>query len=125
MGYQFIPQVSGKVTKLGGFFNGTKKVRLYDSSGSVLAMADVTAANSWGYADITPVQVTAGQTYTVAVNLAGSGGSYRNLGTAPLPKTFGKIQILKSVYRASSDLVPTSSSTGMYGQADIEFVPDQ
>lgn len=128
MGYQFIPQVNGKVTKLGGFFNGTKKVRLYDSSGSVLAMADVTANtnNSWAYTNISPVQLTASQTYTVAVNLAGAGGSNRNLGSLPLPKTFGKIQILKSVYRSASDLVPTTGSTAfMYGQADIEFVPDQ
>jgi len=125
MGYQFVPQVSGKVTKLGGFFNGTKGVRLYDSTGSTLALANVTASNSWAYTPINPVAVAAGQTYTVAVNLAGSGGSYRNLGSSPLPKTFGKIQILKSVYRSASDLVPTSGSTGiMYGQADIEFVPD-
>ena len=126
MGYQFVPQVSGKITKLGGFFNGTKTVRLYDSSGSTLAFTDVTAANTWVYKAVNPVAVTAGQTYTVAVNLAGSGGSYRSLGTSPLPKTFGQIQILKSVYRATSDLIPTSGNvTSMYGQADIEFVPDR
>jgi len=127
MGYQFTPLVNGKITKLGGFFSGTKTIRLYDSSGSALAIAsNVAANNSWGYGAITPVPVIAGQTYTVAVNLAGSGGSYRVLpSTQLLPQTFGHVRILSSVYLSNSDLVPTTQSTSyMYGQADVEFVSE-
>ncbi len=125
MGYQFIPQVNGRVTQLGGFFNGTKTVRLYNASGSFLAWVDVTANNGWAYAPISPVQLQAGQTYTVAVNLAGSGASYRGLGTTLLPQTFGSVRILSSVYLSNSTLMPTTQTLSyMFGQADIEFVPD-
>ena len=62
MGYKFTPQTSGKVTKLGGYFNGTKTLRLWRvSSGELLASVSVSDPdNSWAYADITPVAVTSG-----------------------------------------------------------------
>ncbi|OGE02630.1 hypothetical protein A2196_00100, partial [Candidatus Curtissbacteria bacterium RIFOXYA1_FULL_41_14] len=79
MGYKFTPKVSGQVTKLGGFFNGTKKVYLWDvSTKTQLAIADVSSANAWSYTQISPVNVTAGRAYMVAVNVAGYGGSYRS-----------------------------------------------
>ena len=68
MGYKFTPQVSGKLTKLGGYFRGTKTIRLYDQSGSVLAMTDLAGNNTWTYGSISTVNVVAGQVYTVAVN---------------------------------------------------------
>src|SRR3989338_6980174 len=73
MGYHFTPLVDGQVTRLGGFFNGTKTVKLFNkASGTLLASATVTASNTWAYTDISPISVSAGTTYTVAVYLAGS-----------------------------------------------------
>jgi hypothetical protein len=43
MGYNFTPQQNGKITKLGGYFNGTKTVYLWDKTTStLLAQVNVT-----------------------------------------------------------------------------------
>ena len=127
MGYHFTPQVSGTVTQLGGFFNGTKTVKLFDkASGLLLAQATVTAADNWAYTPITPVNVQAGTTYTVAAYLAGSGASYR-YSITPLPRVYGNIRIDGSTYASTSgnpSARPTLTVTStMYGQADIAFSP--
>jgi len=128
MGYHFTPQVNGQVTALGGYFNGTKTVKLFNkATGTLLASASVTGANVWAYTSITPITVMAGTTYTVAVYLAGSGGSYRYSLSPTFPRTFGDIRIEGSTYvsTATSQIsVPTNIiATTMYGQADIQFVP--
>mgnify|MGYP001572454800 CR=1 FL=1 len=130
MGYHFTPLKDGKITKLGGFFNGTKVVKLFNkSTGTLLASATVTAGNTWSYASITPISVKSGITYTVAVYLKGSGGSLRirRDRKALLPRTFGDIRIQASAYTSTyynPSARPTNSSyTAMYGQADVEFVP--
>ena len=129
MGYHFTPLVDGQITALGGFFNGAKAVKLFDrSSGALLASVSVTSANTWSYTIITPVTVRAGTTYTVAVYLAGSGGSRRSSLSPALPRTFGDIRIDASTYASTSSNAsarPTNSiTTTMYGQADIQFVPN-
>ncbi len=129
MGYHFTPQVAGQVVELGGFFQGTKIVRLFDkATGAKLAQTTVSGANNWAYSAITPVSVQAGTTYTVAVYVAGSGGSYRN-GITPLPRVFGDIRIEGTTYVATgavADARPTNTvTTRMYGQADIKFQPAQ
>lgn len=127
MGYHFTPQVDGQVSALGGFFNGTKTVRLFDFvTGTLLAEAQVTAANEWNYTDIDPVAVQAGHPYTVAVYLAGSGGSYR-YGVDDYPISVGGIQIDATtwIYTGSEpDARPVYSYSNyyMFGQADIRFV---
>ena len=126
MGYHFTPNTNGFVTQLGGFFNGTKTVRLFDrQTGAVLAQATVTAANSWGYTSIPAVAVQAGRSYTVAVYLAGSGGSYRS-GVQALPRTYGNIRIDGSTYISTAGTAASARPTNvipttMYGQADIRF----
>ncbi|MCP4249844.1 MAG: DUF4082 domain-containing protein, partial [bacterium] len=127
MGYHFTPLVSGQVTELGGLFNGTKVVRLYNNAtGTLLAQTTVSAANDWAYAPITPVNVQAGTTYTVAVYLAGTGGSYR-YGITTLPQTYGQVRIEGTTYAATSsnpNARPTNTvTTYMYGQADVKFAP--
>ncbi len=127
MGYHFAPLVDGEIHELGGFFNGTKTVRLFEkSTGALLAEAQVTAANSWGYSSIKPIPVLAENTYTVAVYLAGSGASFHS-GIDPLPQVYGDIRIEGSTYAyTGSDPVarPTNLvTTTMYGQADIKFAP--
>ena len=130
MGYKFTPQANGTVTKLGGYFNGTKTLRLWRvSSGELLASVSVSDPdNSWVYADITPVTVTSGVQYFVAVALAGSGGAYKS--GRSYPTTYGNIRIDKCGYIQShnSDTYPSSFTSQptvtMYGMADITFVPN-
>lgn len=131
-GYKFIPQVDGSIDQLGGYFNGTKVIKLFDSTGMILRETTVTASNDWEYGDITPVPVLANVEYTVAVYLAGSGGSYRNATPATgnyFPKTFDNIEIIRSVWANTStnaNAVPTTagSNNKMAGQADIRFTPN-
>ena len=131
MGYHFTPLVNGQITHLGGYFNGTKVVKLFNkATGAQLASVTVTSANGWSYSAISPVvNVSAGTTYTVAVYLAGSGGSYRSPLSSTLPRTFGNIRIKGSTYTdtsSNSNARPTDTVTSvMYGQADIGFVPKQ
>ena len=130
MGYKFTPQANGKVTKLGGYFIGTKTLRLWRvSSGELLASVSVSDPNnSWAYAAITDVTVTSGVQYFVAVALAGSGGAYKS--GRSYPTTYGNIRIDKCsyIYNYNSDTYPSSFSSEptvfMYGMADITFVPD-
>ncbi len=124
MGYHFTPQKSGRITKLGGFFNGAKTVYLWDkTTGALLAQANVTSANSWNYTSISTVSVQAGKTYTVAVYLGGSGGSYR-AGIATLPKIYADIKIEGSTYNSGTARPTNNITTYMYGQVDIEFMPN-
>ncbi|MFH0925447.1 MAG: DUF4082 domain-containing protein [bacterium] len=121
MGYHFTPTKSGQITKLGGFFNGAKTVYLWNkSTGELLSQANVTSTNNWGYMDITPVSVQAGQTYTIAVYLAGSGGSCR-YGITSFPRTYGDITIDGSAYCSNSGRPTNNDLDYMYGQVDINF----
>lgn len=125
MGYHFTPQKNGQITKLGGFFNGPKNVYLWNkSTGALLAQASVSSSNSWNYTSIAPVNVLAGVTYTVAAEIGGSGGSYRNGVTPTFPQTYGDITIEATTYIGGSGRPINSVISTMYGQADIEFVPD-
>ncbi len=136
MGYHFTPQVNGQVIALGGWFKGTKTVSLWrKDTGQLLASTPVTAVGwdpavpvpdatqGWGYASIPPVDVQAGVTYTVAVRLEGSGGSWRNLGTAYFPRQSGSVRIEASTYIYGTGRPTNSITSTMYGQADVEFVP--
>ena len=132
MGYKFTPQVDGCITKLGGYFDGSKTVRLWKvSSEELIAKVTVPDPNySWTYADITSVPVTAGEQYYIGVSMGGSGGCYKNLGTSNrLPNTYGNIIIDIMAYRNNydSDTYPSSmysTNAYFYGMADITFVPD-
>lgn len=77
LGYRFTPQVDGKITQLGGFFNNTSTVRLWHrSSREFLGSVTVTSNNSWSYTDLSsPISVSSGEEYTVAIYLNGSGGT--------------------------------------------------
>ena len=91
----------------------------------MLAEVMVTAEDDWQYAEITPVKVSNGVTYTVAVYLAGSGGSYR-YSIDRFPQDYGDIRIEGSTYTYTGydpDRRPTNTITYyMFGQADIEFI---
>ena len=123
MGYQFTPQVNGIITKLAGKFHGSKVVWLWDAQGSAIAVPTIVGDNTWREVDIAPVRVYAGQTYTVAVQLDGSGGSFRTM-TTLLPQTYKNIRILQSVYGDLTHIPTTGSTRYMYGQVDVTFIPD-
>ena len=133
MGYRFTPQVNGKITQLGGYFNGTKTVYLWQrSNGSFLGSVSINPNNNWAYADISTVAVTAGTEYVVAVAVNGSGGSTMSFSSDNLPNTYGNITINYSCYKSGSNFSSTtypswSSQTRVdynWGRADITFVPN-
>ena len=121
MGYKFTPTTSGKITRLGGFFNGTKTVKLFDASYNLLASATVTANNTWGYTAITPVNVAASSVYYVAVDLQGTGGAWGSLSVPATCSTY--ITITTGVYEGGStfDINHTEAGSYIYGMADIYF----
>jgi hypothetical protein len=124
-GYAFTPNKNLTVTSLGGLFNGTRTVYLYNrSTGAVLASASVTSANSYVYTRITPVTLTAGTSYTVAVYLPGTGGAYR-AGMTSMPSVLADASIEGTCYRPASTAEPCAY-TGLisgtnYGMADIKY----
>ena len=127
MGYHFRPDVDGRVTQLGGLFDGVKTVRLFDrASRALLAEARVAGTNDWRYAAIEPVVVESGREYTVAVYLENDGGSY--YAEPVLPVRNDDVTILGSTYVSTAgepDAIPVNRVLEpMYGQADIGFVAD-
>lgn len=122
MGYSFTPTSSGQITKLGGYFNGTKTVTLWNSSGTALASASVACANTWCAQAITPVSVSSGQTYYVGVYLASSGGAYFNLAN---PQTATGLTLNGSVYQSGNANLALSNlgiaANYWYGAADVVF----
>jgi uncharacterized repeat protein (TIGR02543 family) len=124
MGYKFTPNTNGQITNLCGYFNGTKTVKLYDSSYTILASASVTSSNSWSCTSITPVSITSGSIYYVAVDLGGIGGCYQT--SISLPAACGNIVINANVYQSPSGTFNASHNeftTYMYGIADVVFSP--
>ena len=124
-GYEFTPQVDGQISQLGGFYNGSKTVRLYDAeSGDTLAAAEVTAANDWAYTSIMPVDVTAGHRYSVAVTTEFRGATmYFGLGFPMFPQTYDDITIERVVWGLGASRPTFELVNQMWGQADIGFVP--
>ena len=126
MGYNFTPARNGHIVRLGGFFNGTNLVSLWNYTGNVLlAEALVAANNNWGYTVLSaPVAVTAGHKYTVAVTFNQGGASYGS-GLA-LPQTHADISINETAYSDASTgarVFPVNLALhDMYGQADVTFV---
>ncbi len=121
MGYRFTPNKSGQVISLGGYFNGTKSVSLWNAeTGELVATTQVVSSNNWSYASINPVDVVAGTQYIVAAYIEASGGSYRS-GINRFPQTYGDITINNAMY-AYGNARPTNAVTAtIYGQVDIEF----
>lgn len=128
MGYHFTPLADGTIDELCGYFNGTKTVRLFNrNSGATLVTTTVTSANSWSCTSITPVAVTNGQQYTVAVYLAGSGGSMRRF-IDNFPQTYNSVRIDASTHTWTGNNPnrrPTNNRLDrMYGMVDIRFTPN-
>lgn len=126
MGYRFSPSTDGDVTELGGKWTSgvTHTVRLYAyPAGTVLASASVTGNGSWNYTSITPVSITSGNTYVVAVRLDLQNSGYYTTGYST-PAASGGINMLGTTYRNGSNAMPTNLvQTAMYGQADLAFQP--
>ena len=138
MGYRFTPQVDGTITQLGGLFDGTKTVYLWEwSSGNYLGSVSVSDPNnSWAYSDLSSaVSVTANTEYAVCVWVNNSGGARMRF-VDNLPNTYGNITINSALYEQNwteSTTIPSSWDLGgsssyiryMWGLADITFVPDE
>src|SRR5436305_7709518 len=124
-GYAFTPNKALTVTSLGGFFNGTKTVSLYNrATGAVLASASVTSSNGWAYTSITPVTLAAGTAYSVAVYLPGTGAAYRS-GLSSMPSVLADASVDGTCYRPANAGEPCAYSGvivgGDYGMADLKY----
>jgi hypothetical protein len=121
MGHRFTPNVSGAITGLGGYYSGTKTVRLYDyATAAVLGSAAHTSSNAFGYTAVSPIAVSAGSTYVVAADIDGSGGAYDGPYTAGA--TYGDVTInCPGTYLYNSTAMPTNCTTYYYGMADVEL----
>ncbi|MBI2644300.1 MAG: DUF4082 domain-containing protein [Candidatus Wildermuthbacteria bacterium] len=132
-GYLFTPLVNGRITRLGvRCFNANtvRDIRLYDAATGVeLAntsrFSAVNDTTTWGYVTITSVNVTAGQSYVVAVRTSPFDPAYTcSNPLAGMPITSGDIRIQASRYIVGSNAMPNINILGtMYGQADITFEP--
>jgi hypothetical protein len=125
-GYGFTPNKNLTVTSLGGLWNGTKTVYLFNrTTGAMLASVAVTSANSWVYNRITPVTLQAGTPYTVAMYSAGA-GAYRG-GLSSMPSSRADATIDGTCYRPGNTGEPCASSGLVggtnYGMADIKYAP--
>lgn len=124
LGYKFSPVVNGKITELGGLFDGTKVVNLWDNQGNMLASESVASSNSWNYVALSePVDVIRGQSYRVAVYTAGTGASYDKY-ISELPRTYGDITIESSCYGIGETYPASEATRFMFGMADVGFIAD-
>ena len=132
LGYRFTPQVNGTISQLGGYYNGTKTVYLWRwSDGSFLGSVSNSSSNNWTYTDLgSPVSVTSGTEYYVAVAINGSGGSY--IINLNFPQTYGNIRVNYTAYKSGnfnsttfpSSFVTSTRTDNTYGMPDITFIPN-
>lgn len=124
LGYDFIPQKNGLITKLGAKVAGSNIVRLFnESTGELLAEKTINANGQWKYTSITPAQVASGTKYTVAVYLAKKEGTQIFEGFS-FPMTVGDIKITngKGGFTGQrADIRPDTVINRLYGIPDIEF----
>jgi len=113
LGYQFTPNRNGQITKLCGYFNAIKMVRLYDKDHVMRAFTSVTSSNNWVCNTISPVSVSAGLAYHVVVEwpINAPGLAWRSLDPALLNRTCGDITIDYVVWQLS----PSGSGTEFDG----------
>ncbi|MFC1630218.1 hypothetical protein ACFL06_01635, partial [Patescibacteria group bacterium] len=131
-GYKFIPDVSGQVTKLCGYFPGTNvPVSLYNSSFMRMGNpVSITSSPHWECQPITPgpQNVQVGQLYYVIIDDTSPTGVCRRQNLDPeLSKDCGDIKIQASVYDSTNPLggfdSPVDVIDTMYGMVDIWFEP--
>lgn len=123
LGYVFTCLTNGSITKIGGFFNGRKTVYLWQTTnGVLLAKADIISENDWQYSYISPISVSSGESYTVAVHSDTDGESWhQNIDV--LPRVYDDIRIEKAANGTSLSMPTNYYYTSIiYGQADIEFL---
>jgi hypothetical protein len=127
MGFKFTPTAAATATKLGGLYNGTMIVRLYENPTSmfnetVIAQATHTSANAFSYTPIAPVALTAGTLYGVAVDLAGgSAAAYTRLEIPDDNTRYGKTIVNCPAYGLSGGTPYSCSAPYYYGMADVEL----
>lgn len=133
-GYSFTPSYDGFITKLWMMVStsNTSRIfylRLYDeSTANVLASANVTSsqAYTWISTNITPVFVSVGKKYIVAVGGSGL------MGTSPalccsfgFPKYDVNFVMNYTVFSYGRNTFPGPSSSQAWGLADVTFSPAQ
>lgn len=121
-GYKFTPATNGQIATLCGSFVGTKTVKLYNSSYSVLASASIASSGWWACASVTPVDVTAGAIYYVVGELSSVNAGYLWVN---FPKSCAGITIQNWVTQSPAGTFNAghneSTYGGMVGLVDVVF----
>jgi len=87
-GYQFTPEIDGKIVQLCGYFESgvTNKVSIYSGSYAELASAQVAGNGAWKCANINPLEIKADKRYYVIARVKDNPIYYENK-SGMLPKT--------------------------------------
>jgi hypothetical protein len=132
LGWDFTANKSLSVNAL-GFFDDSQDgltdshdIGLWDSSGNLLANTTVTTTdpltNQWRYSAVSPVTLTAGDTYYVGALYLDGNDPNVFAGDSGVVTTTANITYLESMYEASSTLsFPTSSVSGGPGYFGPNF----
>lgn len=95
----------------------TETVRLYRvSDGTLLASAAITTAGGWAEEEITPVTLTAGQSYVIAHR---AGGSSRTVWRTPTSYQLDPAVTRTGGVFGTTDAMPASSTTQHYAAASF------
>lgn len=90
----------------------TETVRLYRvSDGTLLASASVTASGGWGEEEVTPVTLTAGQSYVVSQR---AGGAVRTVPRTPSSYVLDPAVTYTGSVFGTTDAMPASSTAQHY-----------
>lgn len=130
LGVQFKPAVAGKVTGVrfykGTGNTGTHSGSIWSSTGTKLATKNFSGESATGWQTVTfttPVNVTAGSTYTASY--FAPRGHYAVSNPFAWPKTSGNLTGVKGVYRyGSTSGFPTSSYQTSNYWVDVTFSAD-
>lgn len=131
LGYRFVTNSNGTITRLGGRFSGKHPVYLWDDSRKVLAMVEVNSTkDKWTYVSIRgrPIQIFPNRLYTVGVYLEkcadGTGWMNPTGSGFSLSASGGNIEIIGSRMGDMTTAAgyPIFPDNNMYGMVDVEYL---
>jgi len=129
MGYRFVPQVSGEIIELCGYFDGTNDVILYNGDYTVATSVPITGkaaiSSEWACKEIDPPISVSATTYFVIADITTGGSYYANGSSFSLPMTCNLVSIKEGVVDniGSPFSGYTSFNNYILGIVDIAFVP--
>lgn len=133
VGYGFTPLMDGFVTGLGGYWNGTATVRIYEvATGRVVAQVDHRSTLAYSYTAIEPVALVANVGYRIAVMQTGT--AYKeDIGARARQRNHVRVDCLTTTGAgmgsgsgsgSGAPPIPACGTTTlMIGMPDLQFTP--